>query len=91
MDRELSGHQFVAGDRFTIGDITALVAIDTGRRLGGHKNSSGARSCDPLARRRVGASKRQSLPVDASEFTIPAADVDAPKAQRAIPAGCPDS
>ncbi|TMJ92327.1 MAG: hypothetical protein E6G77_25570 [Alphaproteobacteria bacterium] len=24
MDRELSGHQFVAGDRFTIADITAL-------------------------------------------------------------------
>jgi glutathione S-transferase len=33
MDRELSGHQFVAGDRFTIADITALVAIDIGRRL----------------------------------------------------------
>ena len=27
MDRELNGHQFVAGDRFTIADITALVAI----------------------------------------------------------------
>ena len=26
MDRELSGHQFVAGDRFTIADITALVS-----------------------------------------------------------------
>jgi glutathione S-transferase len=33
MDRELNGHEFVAGDRFTIADITALVAIDTGRRL----------------------------------------------------------
>ena len=33
MDRELNGHQFVAGDRFTIADITALVAIDTGGRL----------------------------------------------------------
>jgi glutathione S-transferase len=33
MDRELNGHQFVAGDRFTIADITALVAIDIGRRL----------------------------------------------------------
>ena len=33
MDRELSGHQFVAGDRFTIADITALVAIDIGGRL----------------------------------------------------------
>jgi glutathione S-transferase len=33
MDRELSGHQFVAGDRFTIADITAPVAIDIGRRL----------------------------------------------------------
>jgi glutathione S-transferase len=33
MDRELNGHQFVAGDRFTIADITALVAIDFGGRL----------------------------------------------------------
>jgi glutathione S-transferase len=33
MDRELKGHQFVAGDRFTIADITALVAIDIGSRL----------------------------------------------------------
>src|SRR5215469_10165238 len=33
MDRELNGHQFVAGNRFTIADITALVAIDIGGRL----------------------------------------------------------
>ncbi len=33
MDRELDGHEFVAGDRFTIADITALVAIDIGGRL----------------------------------------------------------
>jgi glutathione S-transferase len=33
MDRERKGHQFVAGDRFTIADITALVAIDIGGRL----------------------------------------------------------
>jgi glutathione S-transferase len=33
MDRELNVHQFVAGDRFTIADITALVAIDIGGRL----------------------------------------------------------
>jgi len=33
MDRELNGHEFVAGDRFTIADITALVAIDIGNRL----------------------------------------------------------
>jgi glutathione S-transferase len=34
MDRELAGRAFVAGDRFTIADITALVAIDVGARLG---------------------------------------------------------
>ncbi len=34
MDRELAGRQFVAGDRFTIADITALVAIDIGAQLG---------------------------------------------------------
>src|SRR5262249_2165147 len=33
MDRELNGREFVAGDRFTIADITALVAIDIGGRL----------------------------------------------------------
>jgi Glutathione S-transferase, C-terminal domain len=35
MDRELNGQHFVAGDRFTIADITALVAIDMGARLAG--------------------------------------------------------
>jgi len=35
MDRELDGQHFVAGDRFTIADITALVAIDIGDRLAG--------------------------------------------------------
>jgi glutathione S-transferase len=33
MDHELNGHQFVACNRFTIADITALVAIDLGSRL----------------------------------------------------------
>jgi len=33
MDRELDGHAFVAGDRFTIADITALVAIDIAKIL----------------------------------------------------------
>ncbi len=33
MDHELNGHQFVACNRFTIADITALVAIDLGGRL----------------------------------------------------------
>jgi glutathione S-transferase len=33
MDQELDGHKFVAGDRFTIADITALVAIDIGGLL----------------------------------------------------------
>jgi glutathione S-transferase len=33
MDHELDGHEFIAGDRFTIADITALVAIDFGHRL----------------------------------------------------------
>lgn len=33
MNRELDGHQFIATDRFTIADITALVAIDIGGRL----------------------------------------------------------
>lgn len=31
MDRELSGREFVAGDAYSIADITALCAIDFGR------------------------------------------------------------
>lgn len=34
MDRELEGREFIAGDRFSIADITALVAIDIGGVLG---------------------------------------------------------
>jgi glutathione S-transferase len=33
MDQELDGREFIASDRFTIADITALVAIDFGHRL----------------------------------------------------------
>jgi glutathione S-transferase len=33
MNRELDRHEFIASDRFTIADITALVAIDFGSRL----------------------------------------------------------
>ena len=35
MDHELDGHDYITGDRFTIADITALVAIDFGGRLAG--------------------------------------------------------
>jgi glutathione S-transferase len=35
MNRELDGRPFIAGDRYTIADITALVAIDIGVRLAG--------------------------------------------------------
>ena len=35
MDHELAGHEFIASGRFTIADITALVAIDFGGRLAG--------------------------------------------------------
>ena len=33
MDHELDGHEFIATDRVTIADITALVAVDFGGRL----------------------------------------------------------
>jgi glutathione S-transferase len=33
MDHKLDGHKFIVSDRFTIADITALVAIDFGSRL----------------------------------------------------------
>jgi glutathione S-transferase len=31
LDRELDGRKFVAGDRYTIADITLLIGIDFGR------------------------------------------------------------
>jgi len=34
LDQELAGREFVAGDRYTIADITALVGIDFGRVTG---------------------------------------------------------
>jgi glutathione S-transferase len=34
MDRELEGRQFVAGDRFTIADITSFAAIEFGSMMG---------------------------------------------------------
>jgi len=34
LDQELSGREFIAGDRYTIADITALMAIDFGRVTG---------------------------------------------------------
>ena len=34
LDQELSGHPFVAGPRYSIADITALVSIDFGRVVG---------------------------------------------------------
>jgi glutathione S-transferase len=35
MDHELDGHEYITGDRFTIADIKAVVAIDFGCRLAG--------------------------------------------------------
>jgi glutathione S-transferase len=35
LDRELDGHEYITGERFTIADITAVVAIDFGGRLAG--------------------------------------------------------
>ena len=40
MDHELDGHEFIASDRFTIADITALVGIDIGGRLADIKIAS---------------------------------------------------
>jgi glutathione S-transferase len=34
LDSELGKRQFIAGDRFTIADITALIGIDFGRTTG---------------------------------------------------------
>jgi glutathione S-transferase len=31
LDSELGGRQFISGDKFTVADITAMVAIDFGR------------------------------------------------------------
>jgi glutathione S-transferase len=57
MDYELNGREFIASDRFTIADITALVAIDFGRRLA---NIQIARSWAHLTRWHETVSKRAS-------------------------------
>ena len=61
MDHELEGHEFVACDRFTIADITALVGIDFGGRLADIKIAPKSRPFEPLARDGVKACKRQSV------------------------------
>lgn len=57
MDRELEGREFVAGDRFSIADITALVAIDIGGALG---NITVAPKLGNLTRWREAVSNRPS-------------------------------
>ena len=57
MDHELDGHEFIASDRFTIADITALVAIDFGGRLAGIQT---APSLAHLTRWHEAVSKRAS-------------------------------
>ena len=57
MDRELNGNAFVAGERFTIADITALVAIDIGRALA---NFEIAPAWSNLARWHAAVSSRPS-------------------------------
>jgi glutathione S-transferase len=42
LDSMLAQRQFIAGDRYTIADITAQVAIDLGANLGGLKPLEGA-------------------------------------------------
>src|SRR5262249_52915277 len=75
MDRELSGHQFVAGDRFTIADITALVAIDIGGRFADIKN---APELSNLTRRHKAVSNRPNAKAGSSssgiEFSLGAID-----------------
>ncbi len=44
MDRELRQREYIAGDRFTIADITALVAIDIGGALGNIKPDPGLKN-----------------------------------------------
>jgi glutathione S-transferase len=57
MDHELDGREFIASDRFTIADITALVAIDFGHRLAGIQIAS---SLSHLSRWLETVSKRAS-------------------------------
>jgi len=58
MDHELDGREFIASDRFTIADITALVAIDFGSRLA---DVQVAPSLAHLTRRHETVSKRASV------------------------------
>ena len=61
MDHELDGQEFIASDRFTIADITALVAIDFGGRLADLQIAPSLTSFDPLAGDGLKVCKRQSM------------------------------
>ena len=61
MDRELNGHQFVAGEPLHNRRHHGVGGNRYRGPFGRHKNSSGARLFDPLARASVEPSKRQGV------------------------------
>ena len=66
LDRELATREFVAGDRYTVADITMQVAVDFMKpaRLA---MPEGASQCETLARRRIRAAKRKRMISDRTQ------------------------
>ena len=60
LDRELATREFIAGDRYSVADITALVAVDFMKpaKLAMPDNF---RQCQALACRGVGAAERARI------------------------------
>ena len=60
LDRELATREFIAGDRYTVADITALVTVDF-MKPGKPCGAGGAWQRQTLARRGIGAAERAGL------------------------------
>ncbi len=69
LDSQLKSHRFVAGDKFSVADITAMVAVDF-MKPAKDPDAGRARQSATLARRGVGAAERpRMIPKSGNRFS----------------------